>query len=155
MIPRVLLISLLFGLPGCASSGLSQYEISAGQPTPEYWDSETLWVFSLLDQEGLITSVLTVRFTDLPADTCTSGDARRLEIVHEDPSAHPASIGEAAYWLTGRTLTIDLTSNLCDAYTDLRGQLIETGFVGIQESGGMLGGTEIGAVYGVRIPKLD
>lgn len=52
------------------------------------------------------------------------------------------------------SLTFDLTSNLCDAYTDLRGELTETGFVGVQKTGGMLGGTEIGSVYGVRIPNL-
>ena len=146
---------MILSLVGCVSNQPSQYEIWAEQPTPKYWDLESVWAFSLLEGDGQIGSVLTVRFTSLPANTCSGDDARILEIIHNEPPLHPAFLGEPAYWLDGRSLIIDLTSNICDAYTELRGELTDTGFVGSQHVGGMLGGKEIGPVYGVRIPDLD
>lgn len=151
---RIILVALVVGVLGCTSNRSSQHVVWTEQPTPDYWDLDTLWVFSLLDEDGRIKTVLTVRFTDVPADACTSSDARELQIVHQEPPPHPAFLGEPAYCLDGRALTIDLTSNLCDAYTNLRGELTEIGFVGVQETGGMLGGTEIGPVYGARVPNL-
>ena len=155
MIQRTILVVLIVGFLGCTSNRSSQHAAWTAQPTPNYWDLETLWVFSLLDEHGQIKTVLTVRFTDIPADACASGDARELQIVHQEPPPHPAFLGEPAYWLEGRALTIDLTSNLCDAYTELRGELTETGFVGVRTTSGMIGSTEIGSVYGARIPNLQ
>lgn len=147
----IVFLALIVSTSACNTTAFSEYQNWASKPTPEYWNTETDWAITLLDGDGRIHRTLTVRFTDKTVETCAREGARQLEILHEVPEPSPNFIGEPAYWLSGSALIMDLTANLCDAYTELHGELTDTGFVGYWQYVGMLGTTVVGPVYGVRV----
>jgi len=155
LIIRTPILISFFLFAGCSLNLANEQRDLANEPTPDYWSTGDIWAFSLLDSGGQIETVLFVRFTEFPAETCESGDAKQLDIVRIEPPPLQRYARERAYRLSGRALTINLTADLCDAYTELHGELTDTGFVGTQIAGGMMGHTEIGPVIGVRIPQLE
>jgi len=139
---------------GCVATPSDEHEDLTSMPTPAYWSTETPWAFTLLDSDGRIETVFIMQFTDYPAETCSSGESKQVDILHESPPPPFRSAREKAYRLYGRLLVIALTADLCDVHNQLQGELTENGFVGTQIVGDMFEFTEIGKVYGVPIPPI-
>ena len=152
----IVLITLIASLSSCSTTEPSQYQVWASEQTPNYWSVGSPWAFTAIREDGQIERSMTIKFTDTVTETCESGDWKRIEIIDQSPPRSPEFIGEAAYLLNGRALLINLTANICDNYTEYRGELTGNGFVGYQHVGHMLGGEDVGPVYGVRwrwLPK--
>ena len=147
-------------LVGCTSTAereyegnLQEYQRMIASPTPSVWAVYQPWKFVLLDNSDKVARVLTLEFTDLPAETCSSGDWRQARIVEQEPTPESAShVGytkEPAYILQGSFLLIDLHSNLCDAGFELRGELTNLGVSGKQQTVHIFGGETMGTFVGV------
>lgn len=146
----IVLLAVVASLTACFTAKPSQYQTWASDPAPDYWSLRAVWAFMAVRDDDQIERSMTIRFTDAVAETCESGDWKTVEIIEQSPLRDPRFVGEAAYLLNGRALQINLTANICDNYTLYSGELTKNGFVGIQRVGHMLGGEDIGPVYGIR-----
>ena len=156
----VSILTAAFILFGCASTAEREYEEYAQEhqrmiasATPSIWSLSRPWTFVLLDNSVKVTRVLKLEFTDSPAETCASGEWRKIRIIDQDPTPEAtSSLGftkEPAYILQGSFLLIDLHSNLCDAGLELRGELTNLGVSGTQQTVELFGGKELGTFVGV------
>lgn len=145
-----ILISSL--VSGCASQAMSEYERLAALPSPASWAPNSVWTLAVVDTKSRLINSMTVRLTEEKAESCTSGDWRRADVLAQMPAPHPEFQGIAAYRLTGRAFVMDLTANICDINNELSGELTEIGVSGSYWSGGPWGGTLIGKFYGVIVP---
>lgn len=146
---RLLLSILCFLSIGCSSTKLYPYEVWSSLKTPSIFKMNEPWVFVILDKEGSIRQRLTVKFTDAAAETCASSEWRKLEIVDEHPQRSSSFLGTPAYYIKGAALIVDLSSNLCDAGYELKGQIKEAGVAGEHYPVSMFGGEVQGKFYGV------
>ena len=97
--------------------------------------------------EGLnhATTDISVQFSDVPADSCISGDWKRLvvESPHKpDDSVFPAS-QPLSYTFDGHDLTIG-RNEMCDAYLHLIGSLKNSAVEGEYVSMGLGGAQHLG-----------
>lgn len=150
---RAALIAVVF-LVGCgpiprelkvdAAARGERYRLLATQAAPPAWKAGSKWAFTANDAKGHLERSVVFRITDEPAQTCISGQWKRLEVVSEDApfTRHPA------YSLEGRNLSILLTNELCDAYYEFNGELDERGFSGRHETSFPGGGRTYGSVIG-------
>jgi len=121
------------------------------EPTPESWKPGSTWTLILVDQHETIIRSMTVRFTEKEAKTCIGGEWKVLEVLAERPPRRSAFLGRPAYWTKGSAMMIDLTANICDAYTPLRGRLTSNGVTGEHGTEHMFGGEVIGTFYGAPV----
>lgn len=140
---------------GCVTNPSDEHEDLTSMPTPAYWSTETPWAFTLLDSDGQIETVFIMQFTDYPAETCSGGEPKQVDILHESPPPPFRSAREIAYLLYGRALFIALAADLCGVHNDLQGELTENGFVGTRIVNDTFEFIEIGKVYGVPIPPIQ
>jgi len=113
------------------------------EPTPSDWSIGSVWHFVQLGQDGTQVLNVTLRVTDRPTQTCSSGDWRELELVEGQIGDGSARLKQA-YSVSGRLLTLDL-SGWCDV-GGIQGALSEGSFVG-QTTGGPF-------TYGKFVPQL-
>ena len=144
------LILAMIVLAGCVTRPVSEYQRLAAIPTPAAWKVGVPWVVIVLDKKGQISRSMTIRFTDRQAKACASGSWKELEILAQQPPAHPQFLGVPAYELEGSAMLIDLTSNLCDASTMLRGSLSDAGISGTYGTETPRGGEMLGEFHAVR-----
>lgn len=102
------------------------------EPTPADWKVGSVWSFVQLSEDGSPILDVTLRVTNKPATTCSSGDWRELELVDGQVGDGSAQLNQA-YSVSGRLLTIDLTG-WCDV-GEIQGALTNSWFVG-QTTGG-------------------
>lgn len=147
----LVLVLLLISTPGCVSTApiagsSDRYRSLAKEPTPSHWKAGAVWTFVTTDARGS-KDVLTFRISDAKADTCSSGDWQKLELLEGNIGTEsvPAATVE------GRNLFISLTSNVCDIDHEIRGVLENGRFKGERTSGGPMGGGRVGQVQGWRI----
>ncbi len=146
------LILIMLLAVGCATKNTtSEYQVWSAQPTPHVWNEKSKWNIVLLDDKGSIARNLTLKFTSDPAETCTSGNFKKIEILSEYPKRSEKFIGVAAYEIKGSALIIDLSSNLCDAGNELRGQVSEIGLEGNHQTVSANGTKVVGRFYGVPL----
>ena len=146
---RALILAMMM-LAGCVTSPVSEYQRLAAIPTPDTWKIGEPWVVIVLDKKGRIFRSMTIRFTDREARTCTSGNWKELEILAQQPPAHPQFLGMPAYELEGSAMLIDLNSNLCDASMMLRGRVSDAGISGTYGTETPWGGEILGQFHAVR-----
>ncbi|GAB3361763.1 hypothetical protein [Lysobacter tyrosinilyticus] len=149
MLRHCLIILLSVVLVACATNTHRprlDYQALSAQPTPPDWAAGAVWRFDTASGSGKLESH-TFRVSDERADTCVSGDWRKLERV----DGHLGSAAQAAYTVSGRFLLISLNSNLCDANDEIRGELAGVNFNGERSAGGVTGGAVIGTVQGRRV----
>ena len=145
------LFAIYVFISGCAATNVYPYKTWSSLETPTAFGEHELWVLVMLNTKGDITQRLEVKFSDVVAETCASDDWKKVEIVNEFPERSGMFQGEAAYYLKGAALVIDLSANLCDAGYELRGQLKEVGISGEHYPVSMFGGEVHGTFYGVPI----
>jgi len=87
-------------------------------------------------RDGAIEREFTVRVTDRPEQTCSSGDWRALEMMEDAVPGGSAPLKQA-YSFSGRLLTIDLTG-WCDV-GEIQGALSGDSFAGQTTSGPLYG----------------
>ena len=143
------IIALLF--IGCSSNKTYPYEEWASLKTPEIFSTNALWSFVILGKDGDIRQRFSLKFADSSAETCSSGEWKRIDIVSEFPVRHGSFEGKPAYYLNGAALIIDLSANLCDAGYELKGQIKESGVSGEHYPVSMFGGEVQGKFYGVPV----
>ena len=155
---KVLALPLLvLALAGCATTSGSaepadQHFAWKAQDAPPSW-AALPWVFIISDSNGHLLRSATLKFTDEAASTCAPGDWKKVVILGQEPQAQPSPElppDEAAYQVEGSALTINLTSNFCDAYTEMQGQITETGFSGKYSFSDLMGIKDLGVAYGAR-----
>jgi hypothetical protein len=152
-IPLMLSLTLLVG---CATTDRfveesNRYKYLISQPTPKSWQVNEPWLFTASEKQGKSILSMTLKFTDKPADSCTAGDWRQIDVIEQSPAPSAQSIAKPAYILEGEALTISLTSNICDVDVELKGELTDNGFSGKFNSGGMMSGEVLGPASGHRI----
>lgn len=139
------IITSVLLLTGCASDGSSfipprtmeENGQLMSEPTPSEWKAGSVWNFVQHNQDGEVVLDVTFRITDVPAETCSSGDWRVLELVN-------GKIGDGsiplkhAYSVSGRLLTLDLTG-WCDV-GEIQGALTNGSFTGQTTGGAFTGG---------------
>jgi len=149
---------IAFGLAGCsAHGGLSsqrerdalearqaRYHAMASEARPDTWRDGAEWEFTALDNGGGVAESFVFRVTEMPQETCLSGDWRKLVIVRGDGTR----LRNPAYAVDGRNLHILLSTALCDAYPMYEGELSDMGFTGTHNFSHMLGSEEHGKVSG-------
>jgi hypothetical protein len=111
-----------------------------------------------LDRRGQLARTLTVRVTEAPAETCTSGDWRRLEVLSERPQrrvpTHVPDFGSQPAWeLEGSALIIDLNARYCDVAYVLRGHLTAVGVQGTHGGETPWGSETVGRFYGAPVNR--
>jgi hypothetical protein len=119
------------------------------------WKQNSTWSFVLLDKNGSIVRNLTLKFTGEAAETCSSGDFKKIKILSEYPIRSELFMGEAAYEIKGSALIVDLSANLCDAGYELRGQVTEIGIEGYHKPVTMFDGEMAGRFYGSPLGNLQ
>ena len=122
----------------------ARYKLLAAQPGPKSWRADASWTFTLLNKKGAIVNSLDFQVTAEPANTCSSGEWKKLRVVRQST----LMTHNPAYSIEGRNLQILLSTALCDSYDELSGELDEHGFVGVHRFSGMRGGEEYGKVLG-------
>jgi hypothetical protein len=127
---------LLFLLSGCADKSewtelQENYAAWRSQEPPQSWSSSP-WVFVAADPKGKPIQSVTVQFSSEPANSCISGDWKKLTLLQQAPPAQPhnETAPEPAYMLEGSALTINFTANFCDSYTEMQGQITPIGYSG-------------------------
>lgn len=154
MLRGVCCVAVLGLLAACAGTTRSTYEQRAEQPTPSTWKVGELWSVVLVARDGRLIQSMTVRFSDQPARTCASGDWYKFEILQAEPPVDTQNIGEPAYHLQGRALTIGLNANFCDADRDIQAELGPSHFAGDLDLSSPWGGRNEGRAYGVKLPTI-
>lgn len=124
-------------MAGCASScRISPTQAPAPNAVTGIWD--------LVVTDKSQTQSFSFALTDTPADTCISGNwfqARPL-------SAPQGQVSRPAYQYQSGKLEILLSTELCDGYTVLIGNVSGSTFEGSHVSYGLFGSTEHGKVSG-------
>src|SRR5688572_19648453 len=122
---------------GCASSG----RMSATQaPAP----SSVTGVWDLVVTGKRQTQSFSLSLTDIPADTCISGNWFQAQPL----SGPQGQVSRPAYQYQSGKLEILLSTELCDAYTVFIGNVSGSTFEGSHVSYGLFGSTEHGKVSG-------
>jgi hypothetical protein len=138
-------------LAGCASNKPSDYEQWAALPPPESWRVGSTWTIVVVDDKQQLMESMIVSLTDKSAESCTSGNWRRVEILSQHPEPRSQVLGMPAYSLVGSAFTMSFTANFCDIDNELRGKLTEAGVSGVYYAGGPSGGKYVGHFYGVQV----
>lgn len=125
-----------------------RYDKLASEPTPPTWRPGARWQFEAYDSRGKMEAKFDFEVTDEPADTCVSGKWKQLVALDGTKS----TTHRPAYLLEGRNLSVLLSTALCDAYDEFRGELSADGFSGRHESSGLFGGKDHGKVVGNPAP---
>lgn len=137
----ITLISLILLCAGCAATRpgnpihdrpIEENEHLISEPTPSEWKAGSVWTFVQYGDDGSTALDVTFRVTDKPAQTCSSGDWRELELV-KGRIADGSVRFRQAYSVSGRLLTLDMTG-WCDL-GKIQGALSEGSFLG-QTTGG-------------------
>jgi len=107
------------------------------------------WTFMILDTQRKTVGTLGVRFTAEKAQSCISGDWRKIVVVSFKSLGEPAFPGKdpLAYSLEGRQLTIG-RNEICDGYVMLQGELTDAGLSGEYFTLGLGGQHQMGYVLG-------
>jgi hypothetical protein len=91
--------------------------------------------------------------TDVPAHTCIAGEWFEAKPIASDLTVVDLRSWwknkdmAPAYQVSGQLMTVELNGGqLCDAYTEVQAELLETGARGFLEAGGIFGGTRYGRV---------
>lgn len=148
---------LALALAGCATTSGSAGRSFAW----EAQEAPTLltalpWVFVVSDSNGHLLRSVTIKFTDEAASTCVPGDWKKVVILGQEPQVQPGperTPDEAAYHVDGSALTINFTSNFCDVYTGMEGQLSKTGFAGRYSVSDLMDSKDLGLAYGARVHR--
>jgi hypothetical protein len=120
----------------------------AAQPTPSEWRAGSEWSFTSPQFGSRRSSIFRFRVTDEPASACLGGTWHRL--INLDSSA-----ATPAYSLDGRSLTILLSTGLCDAYDTLSGELSGGTFTGTRNQKSMFCSGEAKGVTGRAITATE
>lgn len=157
-VPFIITVAAL--LASCVAQPEFDYESLVSQTTPASWDTKSVWVFVAVDRKGVIIRSLALRFTDQPAESCASGDWKKVEILRSSGNPNssvasqsisaPTGNAQPGYKLNGRALNVGLTTNLCDSYVEFLGELTDEGFSGRFISTGLFHYEDFGKVYGAR-----
>lgn len=107
----------------------------AAQPTPSSWQVGAQWEFNLYRGRWQSDGQVVFEVTNEPAISCIGGRWKKLRLLSE---SKPRLASSPAYLAEGRTLQIELTTGLCDAYNTLTGELDEDAFLGKHESFGLM-----------------
>ena len=132
------LLVLVFLTAGCSSTPVHQ----ASPPSTVVGT----WQFSITGDEGSYSS--TFMLTDVPAETCISGNWYRAQPV----SPVRPQVSRPAYSYEAGRLELLLSSELCDAYSSFIGKVAGSHFTGSHVSYGLFGSTEHGKVKGALRP---
>lgn len=151
---------LVLALAACATTSGSadssgQDFAWQSQDAPPLWTALP-WVFVVSDLNGHLLRSVTLKFTDESASTCVPGDWKKVVILGQEPQAQPSPElppDEAAYRVEGSALVINFTSNFCDAYTAMEGQISKTGFSGKYSFSDLMGSKDLGVAYGARVHR--
>ena len=122
----------------------ARYRQLSAEPTPSSWHADAIWDFVIYDSGGKIENEVSFKVTADPAATCLGGDWRKLVVLRE---TSPMT-SDPAYLLEGRNLLVLLSTDLCDGYDELKGELSAASFSGQHISSGLFGGTDHGKVTG-------
>ncbi len=126
-----------------------RYERLAAERTPSIWQAGSTWELEVYDSKDQVATSISFKITDEPADTCMSGDWKKLLTLRENKP----TTRNPAYMLAGRNLSILLSTGLCDAYDELQGELDARGFEGRRVLSGLFGGADQGKALGK--PSLE
>ena len=98
------------------------------------------WKFTIQDLQHRAIGSLTVRFTGDEAESCMSGDWKRVEVADFESSGEPGFPGREplAYLIVEDNLIIG-RNEICDAYVMLQGELKPNGLAGDYFSLGLEG----------------
>jgi hypothetical protein len=112
-----------------------------------------VWALVLLSDKGTIVRSLVVRVSATPASSCRGGKWNKLEVLDELPRRDPGYKAEAAYEVSAKEVSIDLSISICDAYLPLHGEISELGIEGTHGTLGIGRATTTGRFYGIRLPR--
>ncbi|WP_308911905.1 hypothetical protein [Pseudokordiimonas caeni] len=142
---------LCFLLAACSAASKNEFQSGMNEPTPQAMKYGSRWSLLLTSRDGSLTRSMIVEFSAAPAESCSSGEFRKLKILSEYPARDAVFLGEAAYEVVGAAILIDLSANICDAGYELRGRISETGVEGIHQPVSMFGGDVVGRFYGMPL----
>ena len=136
------LILLFAGCVGRHSTSIQPRSLEGNrllmsEPTPSDWKVGSVWNFVQFGTNGVAVLDVTFRVTDRPAETCSSGDWRELELIDGQIGNGSAQVRQA-YGVSGRLLTLDLTG-WCDV-GEIQGALQGASFEGQTTGGPFTGG---------------
>lgn len=110
------------------------------------WDVGSEWKFVI--RQGLTGTPQTVvlRVAEGKADSCLSGDWKRLELV----SGSYEGMSEPAYMTSGGRMEVLLRSDICDSYDHLEGTVGNGLYVARHSVFGLGSGKNLGSAYAIR-----
>jgi hypothetical protein len=116
---------------GCANGAPQAPTAKPPSPRPEIEVLRVPWKFTIQDLECRTIGLLTVRFTDEKAESCMSGDWKRVVVVEFESTGEPGFPGgePLAYTVDGGSLIVG-RNEICDAYVWLSGDLKKDGLTG-------------------------
>ena len=159
---KINLCLIIIFLTGCVSveeaeyqQYLIEYRRMISQPTPDIWERNNLWHFTLTNASNNIVSTMILEFTEEVVQACTSGDWKQIVIRQERPIARETEPSDfpskPAYVLNGSYLTIDLNSTLCGGGHELVGEINDLGVAGDRRSVHIFGGEHLGSFIGMPV----
>ncbi|WP_312345696.1 hypothetical protein [Stenotrophomonas acidaminiphila] len=141
----IALAALLWSTTACsAMPAAGAKKAAVSEPAPAQVTGQ--WQFRVAGKDGVREPVVTL--TKEPAKTCQSGDWLKAVVV----SPGSLAFSQPAYTYSNGRLELLLSSELCDAYTSLVGNVSGGRFSGTHVSDGLFGSIEHGKVTGVRQP---
>lgn len=132
-------------LLGCAATPMSVQKTVQGESVLTVAPGDK-WTIVEFNDSGENVRTLGLKLTDEPADTCMSGDWRKVKVV-SDPARYAR---ESAYALSRNRLEILLNTGLCDAYDSYIFDKDASLGRGEHVAYGMFGGKTLGRVVAYR-----
>lgn len=142
---KTVVAALALSAAACSAAPVVGHGLASG---PEHAPAEVAgqWQFRVAGKDAARETV--VVFTTEPAETCLSGEWFKAVAVSPDG----LGFSRPAYSYSNGRLELLLSTELCDAYTSLVGNVSGSRFSGTHLSSGLFGSTEHGQVTGVRKP---
>jgi hypothetical protein len=142
---RFFSLMVVIALLGCAAAPMSVQNTVQGESVLTVAPGDN-WTVVEFNDSGESVRTLGLELTSEPADTCISGDSRKVKVV-SDPARYTR---EPAYVLSENRLEILLNTGLCDAYDSYIFDKDASLGRGEHVAYGMFGGKTLGRVVAYR-----
>lgn len=120
---------------------------TASAHAPVSWEVGSVWRMTIKDTAEKSPREITFEVESSPAKSCLSGDWKKLKVL----TSSYRGVSEPAWSLKGRSVSVLITSDICDAYDEVSGKVSNGRFSGPHSQFGLGGSTAIGTVHAVRI----
>lgn len=111
------------------------------------WVVGSKWQFTIVDRPSNKPTRATFIVESDDADSCLAGEWKKLRMV----GGSYKGVSEPAYVLEGNHLTVLLTSDICDSYDKVEGEIKSGQFLGRHSWFGIAGGKDVGNVTAIRV----